>query len=176
LNREIAKALLKKPALLIGKEIRFLRKRMRLSSKSYASLLRIEKTTLSKWENDRQGHTPQNDLLIRTFHLVDQAIPLSDSRNIMDHLSQIRLKPPLLSYVILVERIGDRYSASIKPIGGAFTAMSTIRCIADGEIPSTTATPRQALFDIASDNDLLAHPAPIDLTGTTALHLTAKRE
>ena len=54
LNELIGETLLEKQSLLSGKEIKFLRKNLYLSSKDYANALGVGTTTLSKWENEKQ--------------------------------------------------------------------------------------------------------------------------
>lgn len=65
LHEALAKAVALKPAPLSGAEIRFLRKELGLSGRKWAVLLRIDHTTLSRWENNAQERSQHNDLLIR---------------------------------------------------------------------------------------------------------------
>jgi DNA-binding transcriptional regulator YiaG len=58
-------AILQKPYRLQGEELRFLRKHIDLSQEEFAKLLRINKTTLSKWENNEDPIGLQSDLLAR---------------------------------------------------------------------------------------------------------------
>ncbi|HEY6126848.1 MAG TPA: helix-turn-helix domain-containing protein [Candidatus Acidoferrum sp.] len=61
-----AVAILQKPYRLQGEELRFLRKHIDLNQEEFAKLLRVNKTTLSKWENNEDPIGIQSDLLART--------------------------------------------------------------------------------------------------------------
>jgi YgiT-type zinc finger domain-containing protein len=63
--RTIAFALVSKPYRLAGEEIRYLRKYTEMSSEQFARLLHIDRTTLSKWENNDDPVGAQSDLAIR---------------------------------------------------------------------------------------------------------------
>lgn len=67
LHRLIAIFLLKKPAPLNGKEIKFLRKHSRLKAIELAEKLGVTKTTISRWENDKDPIGKPNDRLFRIF-------------------------------------------------------------------------------------------------------------
>ena len=60
-----AVAILQKPYRLQGEELRFLRKHIDLNQEEFAKLLHIDKTTLSKWENNEDPIGVQSDLLAR---------------------------------------------------------------------------------------------------------------
>jgi len=62
-----AVAILQKPYRLRGEELRFLRKHMDLSQDEFARLLRVNKTTPSKWENNEDPIGLQSDLLARAI-------------------------------------------------------------------------------------------------------------
>ncbi|HYL65193.1 MAG TPA: helix-turn-helix domain-containing protein [Candidatus Methylomirabilis sp.] len=62
-----AVAILQKPYRLQGEELRFLRKHIELSQEEFAKLLRVNKTTLSKWENNEDPIGVQSDLLARAI-------------------------------------------------------------------------------------------------------------
>lgn len=65
LFRTLALALVNKPYRLAGEEVRFLRKYLHLTQDKFSRLLHIDKTTLSKWENDDDPVGTQSDLAIR---------------------------------------------------------------------------------------------------------------
>ena len=65
LFRTIALALVTKPYGLAGEEVRFLRKYMSLTGDEFSRMLHVDKTTLSKWENNDDPVGPQSDLAIR---------------------------------------------------------------------------------------------------------------
>ena len=63
--RTIAFALVSKPYRLAGEEVRYLRKYVEMSSDQFARLLHVDRTTLSKWENNDDPVGTQSDLAIR---------------------------------------------------------------------------------------------------------------
>lgn len=69
LMRTIALAVVCKPYGLRGEEIRFLRKYLRMTGEQFSRLLHIDKTTLSKWENNDDKVGSQSDLLVRSYAL-----------------------------------------------------------------------------------------------------------
>lgn len=84
---EIAKRILVKPERLSGEEIRFLRKRMRMTTSEFARKLDVARETLSRWENDKIRPRPITDRTIRLFYcqkmgvdsdLNDMVIDISD--------------------------------------------------------------------------------------------------
>ncbi len=68
LHLMLALELLKKPALLAGEEIRFLRKMTGLNQRELAEIMGVDPTTPSKWESAFAGK--ENDRLIRTVCLL----------------------------------------------------------------------------------------------------------
>jgi putative zinc finger/helix-turn-helix YgiT family protein len=67
LHREIAFAIIKKPARLTPAEIRYLRKYLGLSGVSFAELMGVDATTVSRWESEKlaQAMGPQAERLLR---------------------------------------------------------------------------------------------------------------
>ncbi len=74
LNRELAKALVRKRARLTPEEIRFLRKSVGWSARELSEHLRVDPSTVSRWESGKQSPSPQLDLLIR--FVVQNADPM----------------------------------------------------------------------------------------------------
>ena len=68
IHSTIARAIALQPYPLRGSDIRFLRKQHRLRAREWASLLRVDVSTLSRWENEGQQIGPQADALIRYVH------------------------------------------------------------------------------------------------------------
>lgn len=68
LHATIARAIALQPYPLSGPEVRFLRKQLGMKAREWASLLRIDHTTLSRWENEEQKIGPQSDALIRLLY------------------------------------------------------------------------------------------------------------
>jgi DNA-binding transcriptional regulator YiaG len=61
----LAKAVIMKSHPLNGAELRFLRKHLGKNGEDFAKLLHVDKTFLSKWENDANPIGDQSDRLIR---------------------------------------------------------------------------------------------------------------
>jgi len=116
LNDLISETLLKKPTLLSGKEIRFLRKSLYISSKDFARILDIGKTTLSKWENDTQRHRKGYDKFIRLLYLLYKEIKGKEKRDFLKIFDRIQLKETDVDYIITVAKEGDDYVVNRRPI------------------------------------------------------------
>ena len=69
LHELIAKYLVEKDSLLIGKEIKFLRKEMHFKANELANMLGVTKVTISRWGNDKEKISPYNDKLIRLLYI-----------------------------------------------------------------------------------------------------------
>jgi DNA-binding transcriptional regulator YiaG len=61
----IAFAVIAHPCKLNGGEVRFLRKYLGMNGEEFARLVDIDRTTLSKWENNQQDVGKHSDRLIR---------------------------------------------------------------------------------------------------------------
>jgi len=70
LMRSLMVAVICKPYQLRGEDIRFLRKYLRMTGAEFARLMDVDKTTLSKWENNDDKIGSQSDRLIRSRLLV----------------------------------------------------------------------------------------------------------
>lgn len=68
LHATIARAVAMQPCRLRGQDIRFLRKQLGYSAKEWATFLRTDASTLSRWENDQQELGTQSDTLIRLLY------------------------------------------------------------------------------------------------------------
>jgi len=116
LNELISKTLLKKPSLLKGNEIRFLRKSLYMSSKSFAEKLSIGKTTLSKWENDIQPHRVTYDKLIRLLYTVYKGIDGNEIKDILSIFDTIQIEDQDFEYIITAEKEEDDYIVNYRPV------------------------------------------------------------
>lgn len=77
LHRELARLLAGKPSRLTGREVRFLRKVMGWSGRSFALLIGVTPETVSRWENDKEPIGPVAERLLRV--LVTQKVqPITD--------------------------------------------------------------------------------------------------
>lgn len=70
LMRTIAFAVVGKKSRLLGEEVRFLRKYLNMTGEEFSRILHIDRTTLSKWENNDDKVGAQSDLLIRAIALA----------------------------------------------------------------------------------------------------------
>jgi DNA-binding transcriptional regulator YiaG len=61
----IAFAVIAHPCKLTGAEIKFLRKYLGIGGDEFSKLANVDRTTLSKWENNQQGIGKNSDRLIR---------------------------------------------------------------------------------------------------------------
>ena len=81
-NQVIALALIKKKNSLTGKEVKYLRKNAGLSAKAFAEYLGINKSTLSRWEHEKQVIDKANDRLIRLFYAGFKGLPPEEIRKL----------------------------------------------------------------------------------------------
>jgi len=70
LMRTLAFAVISQPYRLQGEDVRFLRKYLKMTQAEFASYLEIDKTNLSKWENNDDRIGEQSDRLIRSISLA----------------------------------------------------------------------------------------------------------
>lgn len=116
LNDLIDLALVQKPALLNGHEIKFLRKGLRMPSHLFAKELGVGKTTLSKWENDLQSHSEANDRLIRAIYVIEKGLRREDQQAIQKSLRNTTLKDSVCQYVIVAEKVQNDYALRMRPM------------------------------------------------------------
>jgi len=118
LNDLIAEKLLSKPALLDGNEITFLRKNIPMSSTIFARMIGVDKTTFSKWENERQLHREANDRLIRILYMLQKDFNESDANKILKPLITIKLKKQSYDFILIAVKIEDDYIVTMKQVPG----------------------------------------------------------
>jgi putative zinc finger/helix-turn-helix YgiT family protein len=68
LHRLIGQSLIEQKQPLTGNEVRFLRKHAGMPAKRFAEIIAVDNATLSRWENNNQSISPQNDRLIRMVY------------------------------------------------------------------------------------------------------------
>ncbi len=87
----IGSTLIQKKTLLNGKEIRFFRKNLGLSSKKFAKYLSVSNSTLSRWENDKQDLTLAHDRLIRLVYASIKGLSVGKIKHLIeDEFTTIR--------------------------------------------------------------------------------------
>ena len=104
LHRLIGKRLVMQKQPLSGKEVRFLRKHSGLAAKRLAEIIAVDGATLSRWENENQPISPQNDRLIRMIYCAIMEIPTSELKSIVEddfaEISREKTEVPLLNLAI----------------------------------------------------------------------------
>lgn len=86
LHAVIGRAIALKGEPLSGAEARFLRKHLGLKGKEWAELLRVDVTTLSRWEGEEQKIGAQSDLLIRLLYFL--VLAERQGRQIPDRMTE----------------------------------------------------------------------------------------
>ena len=74
LYEKIGEAVALKPQTLTGVEVKFLRKQLGLTAAQWASFMKTDKATISRWENDHNPIGRQSDALVRYlyFRLLEE--------------------------------------------------------------------------------------------------------
>ena len=93
LMRALALAVIEKPYRLTGEEVRFLRKYLRLTGEEFSRFIHVDKSTLSKWENNEDPVGDQSDRLIRLVALGLGEGLREDSERVIRSFPQINGKP-----------------------------------------------------------------------------------
>ena len=82
-------AVASKPERLEGQDVRFIRKQLVMTQEAFAKLIHVDKTTVSKWENNADQVGLPNDLLIRSFAITLSSAPDTLKRELMEGFSEI---------------------------------------------------------------------------------------
>lgn len=90
LMRALVLAVVHKPCRLCGEELRFLRKHIGLTGEMLSGYLHVDKTTLSKWENNEDKIGEQSDRLIRLVTLSLGEGPQEKLKEIVKCFPQIK--------------------------------------------------------------------------------------
>jgi transcriptional regulator with XRE-family HTH domain len=85
LYEKIAEAVALKPQTLVGIEVKFLRKQLGLTAVQWASYLKTDKATVSRWENDHNPIGRQSDALVR--YLYFRLLEEKDNKHIYENIS-----------------------------------------------------------------------------------------
>lgn len=117
LLRCIAEAIILKPGLLVGPEIRFLRKNLHFKAAEFAKMIGHSRVTLSGWENSKKPLQRPTDRAIRLAYVAHAGV----KKNVRDKFLQ-RLreeeKQDLIEYAVQLPL--DSLSCSIIPLQTAF--------------------------------------------------------
>ena len=111
LMRTLALAVVSKPYRLRGEEVRFLRKYLNMTGEEFSKLLTIDKTTLSKWENNADPVGEQSDRLIRTIVLgLDKGLR-AELEHVIRQFSEIQTEPKKISIRMDPAKMSFEYAA-----------------------------------------------------------------
>ena len=105
LHRTIASAVIRKPALLSGPEMAFLRSELGMTGKALAKTLGVTQESVSRWENDATPISPTIDHLLRAI----VALTVDGERFAVESLATIEGQAGPIKLVV---RIDDRGSWS----------------------------------------------------------------
>lgn len=95
LMRALAVAVICKPYRLQGEDIRFLRKYLEMTGDEFARVIDVDKTTVSKWENNDDPIGKNNDRLVRLTVLgLGEGLQEKLNEVIRHVFPQIKPKPP----------------------------------------------------------------------------------
>lgn len=120
LMRTIAVAMIAKPFELTGPEVRFLRKFMDETIEGFARKLGIDRSHLSRVENESLGISRQTDRLVRTLALVhkpellEKLARLGRTESVLKQLEEI--KPEAERVRIDVANSAHEYSYDLEPM------------------------------------------------------------
>lgn len=81
----ITRYLVVQPGRLDGDTILFLRKAMALTSAEFAAVLRVERVTVSRWENNKSNIDGLSDLRLR-LEAIDRLLPPTMRKEILETL------------------------------------------------------------------------------------------
>jgi putative zinc finger/helix-turn-helix YgiT family protein len=114
LMRTLALAVIHKRGALCGEEVRFIRKHIRWKSIDLAKFLGVDKTTVSKWENNENPVGPSNDRLIRLLVFLQiMREDFESSKLTKRRLFGDELRPENLARMLDIKRAGVRTCARI---------------------------------------------------------------
>ncbi len=82
----IAEQIMLKTGRLTGQEIRFLRKNLLMKIAEFATLLGVDRVSLSRWENEQVKPTVANDRLIRLTYATCKKINENTRKKLIERL------------------------------------------------------------------------------------------
>ena len=104
LHRFISRSIVSQKQPLSGKEVRFSRKNPGMAAKRFAEIIAVDKSTLSRWENENQPIAPPHDRLIRMIYCAIMKIPTGELKGIVEDefagISNEKTEVPLLNLAI----------------------------------------------------------------------------
>lgn len=95
LHELIAIDVVKQKRLLMGQEVRFLRKAMGLKAVDLAKILNVTKVTVSRWESDDSKIGDANDKLLRLLYLDKKGLLQRIMKNVQSVLETTTAAEPV---------------------------------------------------------------------------------
>ena len=95
LHELIAIDVVKQKRILMGQEIRFLRKAMGLKAVDLANILNVTKVTVSRWESDDSKIGDANDKLLRLLYLDKKGLLKKIMKNVQSVLETTTAVEPV---------------------------------------------------------------------------------
>ena len=96
-----------KPGRLEGQDVRFIRKQLKMTQEAFGRLFHVDKTTVSKWENDADAIGEQSDLLIRSVAITLSDVSKDLSRKIVEGFGEIASKHALSATPMSLDAAND---------------------------------------------------------------------
>ena len=84
LHSIIGLGIIKKRSLLVGQQIRFLRKNMGLTATKLSKIIGVDNATISRWENGNQPIDKSHDRLIRLVYSNIKSIPEEEIKHLIE--------------------------------------------------------------------------------------------
>lgn len=100
LMRCIGEAIILKPGLLSGNEIRFLRKNLMIKIVELAKYIGVDRSVLSRWENGREPHSEQADRLIRVIYAEKNCVREAVMKDLLERFMQKDEEKALPRYIV----------------------------------------------------------------------------
>lgn len=110
--KTIALAIVNKPCALFGEEIRYLRKYLGMSGDTFASHLHVDKSVLSRWENNREMAGSRSDLLIRAIVLTLGRGLIVEAEQAVQNFTKIGESQRLVMVEVNAESLEFEYEAA----------------------------------------------------------------
>lgn len=107
LHRSIAFALIQKDSLLIGEEIKFLRKMCGMTGVELANLLGAHKTTLSNWENGRKNISKKCDIALRLLSFAAMMQELAKDEHVLPKIADAAKRLSEVNLNSLLQRVRE---------------------------------------------------------------------
>jgi putative zinc finger/helix-turn-helix YgiT family protein len=106
LHKVIASCILEQKWPLSGKEIRFLRKNMGMKATDFSHLLGVNKSTVSRWENEKEPFSEIADRLIRLLYATSMGMHEEAQKLAKNILSKIDKTHPQVPIFLMADQLG----------------------------------------------------------------------